>query len=1580
MSATTIFPFAHTPGAGVRLFLLGLLLGVSPALAAQQIPGEYPRSPRTNVVDTVSGVPVPDPYAWLEEQWSRETRAWVEAQTRFSDSVLASFSSLERVRERVMEVALGEEIGRPSYRDGRVYYMKRPAGAERAALYVRDGLHGEERLLLDPAEISADATVTIDFRTLYGDGRYLIYSVRQGGEDETEIRIRDLETDRDLPDRLPWAYYRNLSLNQDETGFYYTWDQDQQAGKVLFHRLGTDVEEDTITFPAARREEWVNAYEVEDGRYLLATVGHGWRRTDIFLKDLEQGGPWRPIIKDLDALFQPHFVDGALWLLTDYGAPNNRVVAVDPDRPAPENWEEILPETEEVLDGIALAGGKLWARYITEDVATRIQIHERDGTYLRELELPGEGNASLPWDAGDGKLFFQYESFTTARHLFVYDPETREREVWHRDQPPIDTDEWVVKLEWYDSPDGVQVPVHLVHREGIELDGDNPTLLYGYGGFNAAQLPSFREWAALWIEQGGIYAVAHLRGGSEFGRRWHHNGMLEFKQNVFNDFIAAAEHLIERGYTRPERLAIRGGSNGGLLMGAALTQRPELFSAVLADVPELDLVGFPGYEKINPPALEEYGDASIPEEFAWIIEWSPLQNVEQGTAYPAVILNTGDMDSRVDPVQARKMTAKLQWATTSDPDAEPILLVYGSRVGHSGGRTATESAELLARQLAFLSWQLGVDPAAEGSAPFDERLLDAFEYRNLGPFRAGGWISDIAVPERPEESHLYTIYAAARHGGLWKTTNNGTTWEPLLDEAGVYAIGDIALSPSNPDIVWVGTGDAANARSSYGGDGVYKSADGGKQWEHMGLDETHHIGRIVVHPTNPDIVYVAAMGHLYSHNPERGVYKTTDGGRTWEKVLFINERVGVIDLAMNRDDPEVIYAAAYEKERFPWHFEAGGPESAIYKTTNGGRSWERLGGGLPTGKIGRIGLDIYRSNPDVVYAVVENANLRAPTAEESAADRERGVEAQERVIGGEVYRSEDAGRSWRKMNSTEDNVGGKAAYSFNQIRIDPNDDQKVYVTSIGIVNSDDGGRSWHDIDWPPKKMFPNMFGDVRSLWIDPENSRRIIAGTDGGVHVSYDGGTTSDYYDNLPLGELYAVAVDMETPYNIYGGLQDHESWKGPSNSWSGEVTLEDWVTVGTGDGMDNEVDPIDSRWLYNTSQFGDHYRVDQKLRTRTPIEPQRPEGEEPYRFNWNPPLHISPHDSRTIYTGAQVLLRSPDRGDSWREISPTLTCSDLVKIAGQGHITYCTLTTISESPVQPGVIWTGADDGQVHVSRDGGTSWMDVTGNLARAGAPDSLWVSRVFASHHDAGTAYITKTGYRRDDFRPYVYKTTDYGRTWTSLASNLPDRPVNVIFEDPDNPELLFVGTDLGVYASIDGGERWARMASNMPPAPVHDLLVHPRENDLIVGTYGRGIFVTDITPLKELDGEVLARDLHLFRIRPQAHGEREAWGNYKLYGDRHLATPNEPNGIVIHYYLRAGTGSEATITVADRSEKILRTLEGEANAGINRVVWNLRNEEEELVEPGEYEVTLEVGDKRAMRTATVEPPRQANAGGR
>jgi len=888
----------------------------------------------------------------------------------------------------------------------------------------------------------------------------------------------------------------------------------------------------------------------------------------------------------------------------------------------------------------------------------------------------------------------------------------------------------------------------------------------------------------------------------------------------------------------------------------------------------------------------------------------------------------------------------------------------------------------------------GVLPAvALSQSPRTEALLWNFTYRNLGPFRMGARLSDIAVPESPAKAHSSTYYIAAWTGGLWKTTNNGTTYEPVFDGQKKLAIGDVTLAPSNPYIVWVGTGDAFCSRSSYAGDGVYKSTDAGKTWTNMGLRDSHHIARIVIHPRNPDTVYVAAMGHLFSENRERGVFKTTDGGRTWTASLVINDRVGIIDLVMNPRNPNVLYAAAYEKQRLPWMYVNGGPESGIYRTTDGGKTWKRLGGGLPGGRIGRIGLDLCLKNPEIVYAVVENANLRPPTKAEAEQDRVRNQPSRDRMIGGEVYRTGDGGANWAKMNSAEDNVSSKGPYYFSQIRVDPNNDRNLFITGVSLANSTDGGRTWNDIDWPPKRLFAAMFGDVRTLWIDPRDSDRMILGSDGGVFVSYDGGRTCDHHANLPLGENYAVGVDMEDPYNIYAGLQDHELWKGPSTGPQARgISLLDWKAVGNGDGMFAQVDPEDSRWLYTTMQYGGHFRVDQKLGIRTSIAPVRESGKPPYRFIWCTPLHISPNNSRILFTGGQVLLRSLDRGDHWQEISPDLSTNDTAKILPSseggipGGIPTFAVSSISESPVTPGVIWVGTSDGKVQLTRDGGAAWIDLTGNIASAGGREDRYVSRVVASRHEAGTAYVAKNGFRNDDFWPYIFKTEDYGASWTSLGAGLPNEPVNVIFEDARNPRLLFLGNDTGVFVSLDGGRSWAKMNNNMPNVPVHDLVVHPRENDLVVGSYGRGIFVTNVAPLQELSDAILAEDIHLFAIKPTA--QRVAWAfgaNDYLFGDKHIVTPNEANGVAIRYYLKTEAAGPVKITVTDAYGKPLAALDGPKAAGIQTLVWDMRTAGarggapgaggrsrdvlDRWVPPGDYIVVLETGDKKMTQKARI-----------
>jgi len=575
------------------------------------------------------------------------------------------------------------------------------------------------------------------------------------------------------------------------------------------------------------------------------------------------------------------------------------------------------------------------------------------------------------------------------------------------------------------------------------------------------------------------------------------------------------------------------------------------------------------------------------------------------------------------------------------------------------------------------------------------------------------------------------------------------------------------------------------------------------------------------------------------------------------------------------------------------------------------------------------------------------------------------------------------------VSSPQDDIGSKAPYCFNQIRVDPNNEKNIFVTGVSLASSTDGGRTWYDLDWPPKRLFKTIYGDVRTLWIDPQNSDRLIMGSDGGVYMSYDGGKTCDHFYNLPLGEWYAIGADMDDPYNIYGGLQDHESWKGPSNSWAGKVTQNDWIVVGSGDGAHNQPDPFDSRWLYNTSTGGGLMRVDQKLGTAKSIDPRREPGKLPYRFVWNTPIHVSPHNGAIIYTGGQFLLRSLNRGDNWQEISPDLSSNDATKMVGSGRggITWFAITTISESPLTAGVIWVGTSDGKVQMTKDFGANWTDMTPKITAAGGREDCYVSRVFASHFQAGTAYVAKSGYRNDDFRPFLYKTTDFGASWTPIIGNLPAKPVNVVFEDKKNPDLLFVGNDAGVYVSINAGKTWVRMNNNVPNVPVHDLLVHPRENDLVLGTYGRGLFVTDITPIQEMSDKTLAEEAYLFKIKPKAQRmDRTYGGNYYLFGDRHLATDNDPEGVVINYYLKTKGTDKAKITITDPYGTELAKLEGKMNAGMNTVLWDMRkqltkeeaaaarmrrsdNSEARLVPPGEYVVILEVGAKKLTQKAVI-----------
>src|SRR5579864_68780 len=900
-----------------------------------------------------------------------------------------------------------------------------------------------------------------------------------------------------------------------------------------------------------------------------------------------------------------------------------------------------------------------------------------------------------------------------------------------------------------------------------------------------------------------------------------------------------------------------------------------------------------------------------------------------------------------------------------------------------------------------------VTRAEQAPATLDD-VVNALPMRNIGAFRTGAWVTAIAVPEAPAHDHLYTIYAASRSGGLWKTANGGITWDNVTDGIGLEATGAVAIAPSDPNTVWVGGGDQANARSSISGKGVYKSTDAGKTWQFMGLPESHHIARIAIHPTNPNVVYIAALGHLFSKNDERGVFRTVDGGKTWAKVLYVDDGVGAVDLVMNRKTPTELFAAMYDKNRLPWQIVESGPKSGLYKTDDGGDHWTQLGGGLPTGKIGRIGIDMFQKNPLVLYALLENQNPRtgpptpgrggagAGAAGAGAAGRGAagGGEVSavaplaQGIIGNELYRTDDGGKTWHKTSDT--NVaGGKAPYSFNQIKIDPFNDQVVIVTSDSMYVTRDGGKTW-----PQERFFGGAFGDFRCMWWDDQDEQRLMLGSDGGVQFSNDGGKTTDYAPNLRVGEVYAIGVDMDDPYNVYGGLQDHDSWKGPSNGRMGSVSLEDWVTVGPGDGMYNVVDPTDSRWVYNTRELNVMGRMDQKTGIRANISPGRAGSATPaLRYNWIAPIAISPHNPQIIYAGSQFLHRFLGRGDHWETISPDLTTDDPAKT--HNNVPFCTVTTISESPIAAGVIWVGTDDGKVQLTRNFGGAWTDLTQPLAAAGAPVDRWVSRVFASPHDAGTAFVSKNGFRNDDFTPFLFKTTDYGQTWTKITANLPSGAVNVVVQDRKNKNLLFIGTDMGVFVSIDGAASWTRFKSNLPTVAVHDLLIHPRESDLVLGTYGRGFWTGDISPLQDLTPETLTANVHLFDIKPKAHYGFSTQGmNYRLFGNKYIEVPNEPDAMMINYWAKVASATPARITIADISGKQVAELTGEVKAGLNRVPWGMTEVTAPppgaaagrgaraggagggrgggggvLVPPGDYLVTLEIGSDKLTKVGKV-----------
>lgn len=876
-------------------------------------------------------------------------------------------------------------------------------------------------------------------------------------------------------------------------------------------------------------------------------------------------------------------------------------------------------------------------------------------------------------------------------------------------------------------------------------------------------------------------------------------------------------------------------------------------------------------------------------------------------------------------------------------------------------------------------------PPAPAVNQSDDPLLKSFRWRSIGPASMGGRIDDIEVVE----SDPFIIYVGFATGGLWKSVNNGTTWEPVFDTYTTHSIGDVAIFQPDPNIIWVGTGEPNNRQSSSFGDGVYKSTDGGKTFANVGLRETQSIGRIVLDPKDPNVAYVAAVGHLFGPNRERGIYKTVDGGKTWTNVKFIDEDTGFTDIVIDPSDGKTLLAASYQRRRTAWGFNGGGPGSGIWKSVDAGRTWTRLtGNGLPTKTMGRIGLDICRSNPNVIYAQIE---LEAPRPAAAAGGAPAQAPGQQAAAAPQppnpersgIWRSNDKGKTWTIVS----NQNNRPMY-YSQIRVDPNNPEIVYTGGVNFMKSTDGGKTFRAVQGLAHV-------DHHAIWINPKNSNHLLVGNDGGLDVTYDQGATWEFLNTIPAGQFYAVAADMRKPYYVYGGLQDNGTWGGPSAvRTSSGIANADWFRIGGGDGFYVQVDPTDHNTVYVESQNGALSRLDLRtgrrvsIRPRAPagargrgagaaappteptpelpsaamqaifgaaagnVVPRPPEGEQ-YRFNWSTPVILSPHNPRIVYMGGNRLFTSRDRGDTWTA-SPDLTKQidrDTLSIMGvrgdqpmlsknDGVANYGNITTISESPVIPGVLWVGTDDGNIQLSRDGGATWTNVADNVP--GLPSRTYqVSRVEASHFDAATCYLSIDGHRADDLKPYVYVTRDFGQTWKSIAANLPLGNVNVIKEDPKNRNLLYLGTEFALYISLDGGGEWKRFMTGMPTVRIDDVLVHPRDNDLIVGTHGRSIYILDdITPLQQLTAEALQADVHLFDVRPAVQWLQDVTLERVWGGAKHFLGENPRPGTAISYYLKAPAAGEVKIAVLDYEGKVVRDLSGTRDAGLNRVQWDLR----------------------------------------
>jgi photosystem II stability/assembly factor-like uncharacterized protein len=805
--------------------------------------------------------------------------------------------------------------------------------------------------------------------------------------------------------------------------------------------------------------------------------------------------------------------------------------------------------------------------------------------------------------------------------------------------------------------------------------------------------------------------------------------------------------------------------------------------------------------------------------------------------------------------------------------------------------------------------------ASAQDVTLDSDTLSGLPIRAIGPAAMGGRIADIAAVH---EGQRLTIYVGSASGGVWKSVDSGTTFKPIFDKQPSLSIGAVAIDPSNPQTVWVGTGESWVRNSVSVGTGIYRTRDGGENWDAAGLPDSEHISRILVHPKDSNTVYACALGHLWSSNAERGVFKTTDGGKTWNKLLYRNDSTGCAEMAMDPQDPGVLYAAMWDVRREPHNFRSGGPGSGLFKSTDSGATWHELRKGLPQGDLGRIGIAVAPSNQARVYAVVEAKNHTA------------------------LFRSDDAGESWAEVNNSF-NVSGRPFY-FARLAVDPKNPDRVYKPGFFLTLSEDGGKSFSTAISTGEGLGEQVHSDHHALWINPDNPDQMLLGTDGGVYQSLDGASHWRFLSNLPVSQFYHVSADMADPYNVYGGLQDNGTWMAPSRATDG-IANRHWRNIDMGDGFWAFSDPADADFAYAEYQGGKIARFRKSTGESKDVKPLPRSGEPEFRFNWNAPIHMSANHPGTIYLGGQYLFRSRDHGESWDRISPDLTTNDPARQHQElsGGLTidnsdaekFETIYTIAESPKNGEVIWAGTDDGNVQVTRDGGKHWTNVARNIP--GLPAGTWVSTIEAGHFDPATAYATFDGHAAGDMKTYVYRTKDYGKTWTLLSTSELNGYAHVVREDLVNANLLFVGTEFGLFISIDGGAHWAQFRGSLPNVAVRDIVIHPRESDLILATHGRGIYILDdLTPIRALTPELLAKDLVMLPSRPAVLALPA--GEQRFDGDSEFRGRTLPEAAAIVYYQKKRhIFGDLKLDVYDAKGQLLTSLQGDKRRGLNRVQW-------------------------------------------